>query len=112
MVRKPKRAVVRQLSELSRLRSGIVVIAQALRAAELRAARLEGYLERVQETENRPAADTVASTTDGIEKLRRVVAMAPEREAGQVLDAISPDLLDRILGKPEGEVERWPNSSF
>ena len=80
----------------------LVTLGRGLIAAQIALAEKRGYIQRVQEVEARAAASVETEPmSDGIEKLQRVLAYSPEREAGQVLDAISPELLDKILGKPE-----------
>lgn len=80
----------------------MVVLARALMAAQIQLAERRGYIQRIQEVEARglPPVDGEV-IPDGIEKLRRMMAYSPEREASAILDVVSPDLMDKVLGRPE-----------
>jgi hypothetical protein len=82
--------------------SSLVRLGRALFDAHIQLAEKRGYIQRVQEVEAKGSVPQEPEPlTDGIERLKRVVAYSPEKEASQILDAISPDLLDKILGKPD-----------
>lgn len=80
----------------------LVKLGKALFDAHLRVAKLDGYIDRVREVERRvevkPDREFVP---DAIAKLGRLIADSPEAQASQILDAIQPELLDKILGKPD-----------
>lgn len=85
----------------------IVELGRAALAAQLEAAELRGYIRRVRE-EGTPAGriDVECGPVDNpIDKLRRAMAYSPDREATQIINAISPDLMDQVLGKPDAPRE-------
>lgn len=86
------------------LERSVVALGRRLVLAEQQLANREGYIERVWDREelgaNKPAPDDIVPG-EAIEKLRRVMAYSPDREASAIIDVISPDLMERVLGKSD-----------
>jgi hypothetical protein len=79
----------------------LVKLGRALFEAQIELAEKRGYIQRVHEMERVAEADVEApAAPGGIEKLRKLMAYSPEKEANQIIDVISPDLMDQVLGKP------------
>jgi hypothetical protein len=90
------------VSRLTPNQISLVKLGRALLDAHIQLASRRGYIERIHEVENRPAPPQDGYVIpDSIKQLGRVIADTPEREASAILDALSPDLLDRVLGKPD-----------
>lgn len=98
-----RRSIVKKAASIARLtpdRAVIIRIGRALLDAKIQLAYRDGYIGRIREIEELPPRDTTSPDPDAIEKLRRIMSYSPDKEASQILEAISPDLLDRVLGKP------------
>lgn len=82
--------------------SALVTLGRALMATQIQLAERRGYIERIHEVEARGRPPVEGEVIpDGIEKLKRMMAYSPEREASAIIDVMSPDLLDKVLGKPD-----------
>jgi hypothetical protein len=85
----------------------LLKLGRALFAAQIELAEKRGYIQRVHEMERAAEIEVEAPTAPGgIEKLRKLMAYSPEKEANQIIDVISPDLMDQVLGRPDVERER------
>lgn len=88
-------------AQLIGARASIVSLGRALFAASLAAAHREGYIERVIDQDcARPDPAEAEAKPDSIEQLRRLMAYSPDREATAIIEAVSPDLMDAVLGRP------------
>jgi hypothetical protein len=96
-------------AEISELQAECARQRSAAEFHALRAARHEGYITRVKETEGRDAVPhgVIAQRTDPIGELREKLAICPEAEANKILDAISPDLTKCMTGYDGTNGEDW-----
>lgn len=92
---------VASIARLTPDRVMIIRIARGLLDAKIQIAYRDGYIARFREAVSTPA-DPV-DNPDSVEKLRRIVGYSPDREASAIIEALSPALLDKILGKPDDE---------
>lgn len=99
--------VTEKSAQLERYRSDIVRIAKLALDFRIALAARQGYIDRVQEVEQRaqPASGDGVVVDDPIEKLRRLMAYSPDREASAIIDVISPELMERVLGRPDGGID-------
>jgi len=87
--------------------SAIVKLGRALFDSQITVAEQRGYIRRVHYTEQvaKSAPQDGPIDSDAIAKLGRVLAYAPEKEASAILEVIPPELLERVLGKPDAPRE-------
>lgn len=91
-------AVARQRDDMDAMRN-------ALESRSLKIARLEGYIQRVRETEAQPLAtdstlDILRSNDDGPEITSDDIINMPDREFNRLITDLPQDRLDRLMGKP------------
>lgn len=100
-------------AHVAQSRNTVVKLAREIHRRDILLARREGYIERVQEMDSAHHA-APAKETDGLSRyiapriadgVRDCLANGSETEAARLLDQIDPDLMDRILGKPDVPLE-------